>query len=304
MLASGLQGSRRARTARSLPPPMPGSPYGQWQLVNEIARGAWTCVYSARPAASPTSGPPGYALKLPRPDRAGDNWPLALLCREARAARQVAHPHLITVLAASLRHAPYYLAMPLLAGRTLEAELLAGPPPAAEALWIVRQVAEALTALHAAGWLHGDVKPANILVGAGGHVTLLDLGFARRLDEAAEQAPATIEGTPHYMPPEALARAGSASAAGDIYSLGAVLLEMLAGRAQGTVDRFAALAARPRLGPAGPIRGFIPHATVRLSRLLQQMVANQPLRRPTAAEVVERLVSLEIEMFADRCAVR
>ena len=99
------------------------------------------------------------------------------------------HPHLIAVLSAQLETAPHYLVMPLLQGATLRTVLAAcGPLPTPHALWIVRQIAESLAALHEAGWIHADVKPGNIHVSPSGHATLIDLGFALRRD-SAECAP-------------------------------------------------------------------------------------------------------------------
>ena len=91
-------------------------------------------------------------------------------------------------------------------------------------------MAEALGALDAGGWMHGDVKPSNIFLSPQGHVTLLDLGFARRRGESGTAADRCVMGTGHYLAPECITAAAAADIRSDIYSLGAVLFQILAGR--------------------------------------------------------------------------
>ena len=123
------------------------------------------------------------------------------------------------------------MVMPWLEGASLGARLAEGQQfGVPEALWIVRQTAEALDALHTAGWMHGDVTPGNIHVSPTGHVTLLDLNFARRRDEFGSAVDRPIMGTCGYMAPEYLTSALRPDIRSDIYSLGAVLFEILAGR--------------------------------------------------------------------------
>ena len=98
-----------------------------------------------------------------------------------------------------------------------------------KALWIVRQTAEALDALHAAGWMHGDVTSGNIRVSPAGHVTLIDLSFARRREEIGSAADRPIMGTCSYVAPECLTSALRPDIRSDIYSLGVVLFEILSG---------------------------------------------------------------------------
>ena len=117
--------------------------------------------------------------------------------------------------------------MPWLEGASLAARLADGQQfGVPEALWIARQTAEALDALHAAGWMHGDVTPGNIHVSPTGHVTLLDLNFARRSDEIGSAVDRPIMGTCSYLAPEYLTSALRPDIRSDIYSLGVVLFEM------------------------------------------------------------------------------
>lgn len=273
---------------------------GPWQLVELLGQGRLASVYLARPAGSPADQPPGYAIKLLRPEWQDDERGLALLARELHVARKVAHPHLAPILAAELNTPPYYLAMPLLEGYTLAQRLDAGPLDLPVALWIARQAAEALDALHAAGWTHGDVKPSNILVASSGHATLIDLGFARHALERCSLVDRPVLGTVQYMAPEQLSSSWVADIRSDVYSLGVTLFEMFTGRAPFDAQEVSELAAQHRQDLPGDLRSLVPHLPTRAARLVQHMLAKQPLRRPAPQEVVRRLTVLEIDTFAER----
>ena len=117
------------------------------------------------------------------------------------------------------------------------------PSTCPRALWIIRQTAEALSALDRAGWMHGDVKPGNLMISPSGHVTLLDLNFARRHGESGAAVDRCILGTFYYIAPELLTSAIRADIRSDIYSLGVVFYEMLAGRRPFEAEDMADLAA-------------------------------------------------------------
>ena len=174
-----------------------------------------------------------------------------------------------------------FLVMPSLEGTTLRARLSTGELlDVPTALWIVRQVAEALDALEAAGWVHGDVKPENIFVSSEGHATLLDLGFARRSDEAAQTAERGVMGTAAYLAPERLAAPAEADIRGDIYSLGAVLFESLAGRPAFEGDTLADLLRRQRQSAPPNLLKLVPQLPPDAAWLVRRMLAKDPLRRP------------------------
>jgi serine/threonine-protein kinase len=261
--------------------------------------GPITSVYRARPVNCPGDWPADYAIKLIEPWRSPNATAIALLQREAFVARQMSHPNLAPVLAAHVDAPPFYFVMPLLDGVTLEDHLAAGPIDAAQALWIARQAAEALAALHQAGWRHGDVKPANLLVAPTGHVTLIDLGFARRLDESPRGSELLL-GTPAYAAPECLCLPHGIGERADVYSLGVTLFEMLAGRRPFSGAEPAELAAAHAQGALPDLRRFAPAAPRDVSQLVRRMLAKEPLRRPSTDELLEQLIRLEIESFAVR----
>lgn len=272
---------------------------GAWQLLREIGRGAWTIVYQARPASRP-AGVGDYAVKVLAPEFASDRHAKAMLQREAHVARQVAHPHLTTVLSSELDKPPHYLVTPYYAGATLRQTLELGQRlPTPHALWIVRQTAEALAALHEAGWLHMDINAGNILVASTGHATLIDLGLARRIDGEGSTKQC-IAGTPACMAPELFQANLELSPAADIYSLGVVLYQLLVGTVPFEDDDPMQLVAAHLETPPPSLRQRLPHVPTRLARLVRRMLAKEPLRRPSIEELIATLADLEIETFAER----
>ena len=186
------------------------------------------------------------------------------------AASCATHPNLIALLDASTTSNQPYMVMPRLEGEPMQSHLESTTSkPLPVALWLVRQLAQALDSLHTTGWVHGDVKPENSVVGSRGHVTLVDLGFASRIHTLPNHH---FRGTPDYAAPEALAGTLAAIPAMDIFSLGRVLWHWITRTEQ---------VSQAMLEP--------------VADLVQQMVSKNPNERPTAAEVVQQLLSLEIE---------
>ncbi|MGA2796601.1 MAG: serine/threonine-protein kinase [Thermoguttaceae bacterium] len=274
----------------------------QWELVNFEAEGGLAQIFRARPAGSQPNQPALYALKMLLPDWQNDAQAVRLLNREALVGQSVSHPHLIPILFASVQQSPRFVVMPWLEGATLEQRLAAGQHfDLPQVLWIARQTAEALDALHQAGWMHGDVKPSNIMLSAGGHATLLDLGFARRRDETGSVVDRCVLGTFHYIAPEFLTSALRADIRSDIYSLGAVLYRILAGRLPFVGYDLGELASQHKQSLPPDLRRIAPHLPAGVARLVHQMLSKDPLRRPqTPRELIEILARLEIESFSER----
>ncbi len=274
---------------------------GNWQLASVLGQGQWARVFRARPSELPADHPADYAVKLVD-DHVGDRRRAQqLLRREAAVARDVVHPHLIAVLASDAENEPPYLVMPLLTGVTVAEALAAtGPLPPPHALWITRQVAESLHALHRAGWLHADVKPNNIFVSAEGHVTLFDLGFALRLNSLDCAPGGEIRGTPAYTAPEMISASVHIDDRCDIYSLGITLYEMLTGAPPFRYELPELLAKAHIERPVPNPRRALPGLCTRVSKLLQSMLSKEPLRRPDAQELVTRLTQLEIASLEER----
>jgi serine/threonine protein kinase len=157
--------------------------------------------------------------------------------------------------------------------------------------------------------MHGDVKPGNIFVSPAGHVTLLDLGFARRNgDTTAGGTGSAVDrcvlGTCSYIAPELITSALRADVRSDIYSLGVVLFELLCGRLPFVGKDLAELAAQHRQATPPDLGRLVPDLPGELVELVRQMLAKEPLRRPqTPRELVDRLARIEIATFSERTFV-
>lgn len=306
MLATSL-GRRSAVAASDNARPWPV--IGNWDLLDLLGEGRWSRVYRARPANTPAHRPADYAIKVLKPECAADKLALNLLQRESFVASKVANPHVMSVLTSHVDRPPFYLVLPFAAGTTVADWLATGKrgahapswPPVPHVLWIARQAATGLQALHQAGWLHTDLKLENLYVARSGHVTLIDLGLARRLHSRECQAPETLAGTMAYVSPEMI-QAEELQPASDVYSLGICLFELLTGRLPFVCDNAADLAAAHLTQVPPEPRKLAPHLTPRLVRLLKRMLAKCPARRPAVAELIETLLALEIDTFDERAA--
>jgi eukaryotic-like serine/threonine-protein kinase len=272
----------------------------QWELVEFAARGSLAHIYRARPVGTPASRPATYAVKMLPPCWQNDPVAIRLLRREAIVGQSISHPHVIPVLTASVSETPRLLVMPWLEGASLQARLAARQQfDVPKVLWIARQTAEALDALHTAGWIHGDVTPGNIYVSPTGHVTLIDLSFARRRHEIGSAVDRPIMGTCSYIAPEYLTSALRPDIRSDLYSLGVVLFEMLSGQQPFPGKSLVELATQHRQSATADLARLAPHVPRKVVALVQRTMAREPLRRPQSPrDLIDQLVPLEIELFS------
>ena len=283
--------------------------FAAWQPVRLLGRGRATIVFQARPIHSTPDSPADYVIKTIAAEYLDDPLALASLRREAKVAAELSHPNLPVLLASQLHRSPYHLAF--LHERAVSSRRLLQPPRneqgdsprglrIPQALWIARQVAEGLHALHEAGWLHGDIKPDNLLVTPQGRATLIDFGFARRLDGEECSFNEPLAGSCIYTPPEMIVPQGSLTTTSDVYSLGVTLFELLTGRPPMETTSRSAIVSWHLRSVAPELRSILPHAPLRLARLLRAMLARQPLRRPSVSELIQWLAELEIDTLAMR----
>jgi len=149
--------------------------------------------------------------------------------REARVIAALSHPNIVTIHDMGVEGDHPYLVMEYLDGKTLRARMNAGPIPPAEASAILDQAASALDAVHSQGIVHRDLKPSNIMLLSDGRVKLMDFGVARHPDDTMVTMDGMIVGSPTYMAPEQV-RSEQSTAASDIWGLGVLLYEMIAGK--------------------------------------------------------------------------
>lgn len=236
----------------------------------------------------------GWDTRLGRPvavkmlaGSAGDEA-AARFRREARTAAHIDHPHVVGVHDFGVADDGPYMVMELVAGHSLADELRQyGPRPPARVAAVAAQIADGLAAAHRQGVVHRDIKPSNVLLAGDGSVKIADFGIAR--DAGGETAADTtrtgmVTGTTLYMSPEA-ALGSELGPAGDVYSLGCALYELLVGRPPFTAEHpLAVLRQHVECAPAPP-RRLRPEVPAALDAFLLRMLAKQPAARPTAEEV-------------------
>lgn len=212
-----------------------GDRFGQYTVLSRLGAGGMGEVYRARDEELGRD----IALKI-LPDHLRDNrGALTRFVREAKAVAALSHPNIIAIHRFDTTSTTPYLVMELLDGQTLQARLMKSPLPWRKAVEIGVQISEALAAAHSRAIIHRDLKPSNIFVTApSGQVKLLDFGLARddQSREVDDDLPTdirtrsgTVLGTPSYMSPEQAA-GETVDARTDIFSLGCILYEMLAGQ--------------------------------------------------------------------------
>jgi tetratricopeptide (TPR) repeat protein len=276
---------------------MTSTTYGHYRLDSRIGSGGMGDVFRAfdtrlnRPVA----------LKLLKDTQADHSSIVQRFLREARAASALNHPNIVTIHGVGETPAgEHFIVQELIEGRTLRA-LLEAPQTLAAAVDIGRQVARALAAAHAAGIVHRDVKPENIMVRSDGYVKVLDFGLARVVDyQAAERStqvnqdtqPGTVLGTTAYMSPEQ-AQAIQAGPPADVFALGVVLYEMAAGKRPFVAPSLGGILAAILSEHPVPLVRLNPAIPAAFDALVYRMLAKEPERRPSAREVDDELAALQ-----------
>jgi TolB-like protein len=259
---------------------------GRYRITRQLGQGGMGVVYAAHDDRLDRE----VAIKRIR-ESSHDTALRERLLREARAAASLSHPNVCHVYELAEEGGELYLVMELLAGEPLSERIARAPVPLAEALQITLGILGALEALHGRGMVHRDLKPSNVFLTPHG-VKLLDFGLARPLVEQLKTeptltAPGSIIGTPRYMPPEQWESEAFVPAS-DLFAVGAILFEMLAGKAafQGEtiieIYRAVALGQPPAL-TGGP-------EVVAADRIIQLALAKRPADRYPDAAAMAREV--------------
>ena len=224
---------------------------------------------------------------------AGDGRAAERLRREARAAGRLEHPGIARVLDLGEHDGRPYLVMELLEGESLAARIdRAGPMPPDEAARVVTAVADALQAAHTAGVVHRDVKPGNVFLTTAGEVKVLDFGIAWSAHDAALTT-GDLLGTAAYLAPER-ALGHRATPAADIYALGVVLYELLAGHRPFEASSEVELAMAHVNASPPSLREVAPATPPLLIAAAHQAMAKDPSARPPTAAAFANLVKGEV----------
>jgi Tfp pilus assembly protein PilF len=230
------------------------------------------------------------ALKFIAPEMAADADSLRRFDREARAAAQLTHPHIATLYAFEREGARPFIAMELIGGESLRARMRRGPFPIAEALAIARDVASALALAHKRGIVHRDIKPENLMFDEHGAIKVMDFGLARAAQASRLTMTGSTLGTAGYMAPETIR--GQPGIPADVFALGVVLYEMLAGRLPFAGEEPLALMYTIANDDPVPLRDVRPEVSEAVATLVRRILEKDPERRPDAATVARELAAL------------
>ena len=272
---------------------------GHYAVERELGRGGMATVYLARDHRYDRS----VVIKVVERDVLAPAGVPRFL-REIRTAAQLTHPHVLSVFESGEAEGLLYYVMPYVDGETLRARLVRdGALPLADAVTLLRELAGALAYAHSRGVVHRDLKPENVLL-SGGHAVIADFGIAKAMASATEGDRAgrgdTTEaltaigvslGTPAYMAPEQIVGDAALDHRADLYALGVVAYEMLAGAHPfGTRAPQAMVGAHLTEVPVtlGERRPDVPPA---LTSLVMQLLSKDPARRPQRAEEVRNVLA-------------
>jgi serine/threonine protein kinase len=231
------------------------------------------------------------ALKVhsggPTPERVAQLWV------EAKLAARIAHPGVVSVhdVGKTLDGRPYYT-MDLVEGTSLTTTLRDGPFPQTRALAVAAEIADAVAAAHDRGIIHCDLKPSNVLLDPQGRVKILDFGLAERLDD--QRARLEIRGSPPYMSPEQIS-AQVPSIASDLYSIGVILYEMLAGRRPFVAASLDELLLTIVSDPPPPLSEHTPNMSSDVERVCLRCLEKRPEDRFLSARALHETLSAILE---------
>ncbi len=281
---------------------------GRYQVVRLLGQGGMASVYEATESALNRR----VAIKVLHADMSKDAEVIARFVSEGRIVNGIRHPSLVPVHEqGQLPDGSYYIVMDLLEGETLSRRMARSvhrPLSMEEVLRVARQVAEALATVHRHGVVHRDIKPDNLMltpdpaVLGGVRVKILDFGLAKapRARLGGEQVKTVVGcayGTLCYMAPEQMFDARAATDRADVYSLGATVFEMLAGRTPFLGSEPLQIWGAQLTKEPPDIRELVPTAPRMLSVLIQGMLNRDPSKRPAMEDVLRQLTWLYRDVF-------
>jgi tetratricopeptide (TPR) repeat protein len=266
-----------------------GRPVGPYRLLREIGSGGMGTVYEAEDTRLGRR----VAVKILPPEYSRDRRAKERFLREARTASAVDHPNLCTVHDVGESEGRLYIVLALYEGETLRERIRRGPLPPADARDIAIQVARGLARAHEAGITHRDIKPANVMLPRRGEAKILDFGIARlEGDEVSLTGTGVSWGTPAYMSPEQV-RGEPVDCRTDVWSLGVLLYEMVAGRRPFKGDGVQAVLSAILTQEPEPLDRVRPEVPPELAQVVTRALAKDPAARYKSA--VELLADLESE---------
>jgi eukaryotic-like serine/threonine-protein kinase len=247
---------------------------GRYELEKLVGSGGMSNVFRAHDRLLERT----VALKILHEQYTRDEDYVERFRREARAVAQLAHPNIVTVIDRGEQDGRQYIVFEYVDGENLKDLTARGPLDPQDAIRLALQVARALSFAHERGLVHRDVKPQNVLLNDDGQAKVTDFGIARSLDVHGVTQTGTVLGTSDYIAPEQ-ARGQKVDPKTDIYSLGAVLYELLTGEVPYKGDNFVAVAMRHVNEPPPSVLDRRPDCPLRLDLAIQRAMAKDPDER-------------------------
>jgi serine/threonine protein kinase len=281
-----LVGGRRQRSTARLSDP--GVPAADFELEGEIGRGASGKVFAARRRSDGRR----VAIKL-LVERVATADEARRFEREGQTLARLKSPHVVELLERRVHEGRALLVMELVEGPSARDLVQAGPLPLGKALSIAADVARAVAAAAQVGIVHRDIKPGNVLVGPDGRARLCDFGVAKDLDALRTTLTRTGQGlgTMAYLPPEQVAQARDVDSLADVYSLGATLYHLLAGRPPFEPTTAESLQ-RILVDPPPPLLALRPDCPPEVAALVTAMLSKEPEGRPAPWSLPDTLEAL------------
>lgn len=261
---------------------------GRYRLERLLGDGGMASVHLARDEELDRR----VAVKILHARLASDDTFRERFLREARLAASLSHPNVVQVFDAGRDHAGHpYIVMECVDGETLAAELARrGRLPVDRVLALGRQACAGLAEAHAAGLVHRDVKPHNLLVRPDGTLKVADFGIARAAAAAGLTQTGAVLGTAAYLAPEQAA-GEEVTPAADVYALGAVLYEALSGRTPHRFESLLELVRKQREEPITPLRELAPEVPSAVEEVVMRCLAREPAYRPADARELGALLA-------------
>ena len=244
---------------------------GRYELEKLVGSGGMSNVFRAHDRLLERT----VALKILHEQYTRDEDYVERFRREARAVAKLSHPNIVTVIDRGEQDGRQFIVFEYIDGQNLKELTRDGPLDVREAIGLTLQVARALSFAHDRGLVHRDVKPQNVLLNEDGQAKVTDFGIARSLDVQGVTQTGTVLGTSDYIAPEQ-ARGQKVDPKTDIYSLGAVLYELLVGEVPFSGDNFVAVAMRHVSEPVPSVLEARPDCPARLDLAIQRAMAKDP----------------------------
>jgi serine/threonine protein kinase len=262
--------------------------FGDYELLEEIARGGMGIVYKARQVSLDRI----VALKMLLFGPLTQPELVQRFRTEAAAAASLQHPNIVAIHEVGFCEGQHFFAMEYAAGRSLAEVVRDGPVPARRAVSYVKIIAEAIQYAHERGVLHRDLKPSNVLIDEFDQPKVTDFGLAKRLEKETELTlSGQVLGSPNYMPPEQAApHRGLVGKRSDVYSLGAIMYHLLTGRAPFAAPTVAETLQQVHTAEPISLRILNPHLPRDLETICLKCLDKEPARRyATAQELADEL---------------